>query len=91
MTIDVVQAEALPDYRLVLRFEDGTAGEVDVRALTPLDGIFAELRDPEYFARVEVNSELGCIYWPNGADLDPDVLYSAATGSSLPNFVPHSR
>ncbi|MGI0483480.1 DUF2442 domain-containing protein, partial [Geminocystis sp. CENA526] len=30
--------------------------------------------------------EWGTIYWDNGADLDPDVLYSAITKQSLPQF-----
>ena len=32
------------------------------------------LQDPEYFAQVRVGSESGTIVWPNGVDLDPDVL-----------------
>jgi hypothetical protein len=33
------------------------------------------LRDPEYFRLVRVDSELRTIVWPNGFDLDPDVLH----------------
>lgn len=91
MAIDVVQVEALPGCRVRLRFEDGASGEVDVRSLIPFDGVFAPLQDPDYFARVAVHSELGCVYWPNGADLDPDVLYAAATGAPLPGIVEHGR
>ena len=36
-----------------------------------------ELPSDEYFAQVKVNPELGTIQLPNGADLDPDVLYAA--------------
>jgi len=43
-------------------------------------GVFEPLSDPAYFALVRVDSELGTIAWPNGADLDPDVLYSQLTG-----------
>ena len=38
--------------------------------------VFAPLRAHDYFRKVRVNSELGTTCWPNGADLDPDVLYS---------------
>ena len=33
---------------------------------------------PEIFvAQVEVNREAGTIVWPNGVDLDPDVVFEA--------------
>lgn len=48
--------------------------------ITPLLGteVFAPLlREPGLFARVSVDEGLGTIAWPNGADLDPDVVYAA--------------
>jgi len=33
------------------------------------------LADPEFFAQVRVDDELGTVAWPNGADLDPLVLH----------------
>ena len=38
--------------------------------------MFEPLRgDPELFRKVRVDEELGTIVWPNGADMDPDVLH----------------
>jgi hypothetical protein len=31
-------------------------------------------RDPQLFRSVRVDETLGTVVWPNGADLDPDVL-----------------
>jgi hypothetical protein len=32
-------------------------------------------RDLELFRQVRLDNELGTIVWPNGADMDPDVLH----------------
>jgi hypothetical protein len=37
--------------------------------------MFEPLRDLDEFRKVAVDRELGTIVWPNGADLDPDVLH----------------
>lgn len=70
-------------YRLTLNFADGRSGEVDVAAMIAFTGVFEPLKDRGYFERVRVDSEAGSIAWPNGADLDPVVLYAAATGGTL--------
>lgn len=81
MLKDIVTAKPLGDYRLHLRFEDGVEGAVDLAPHLSFRGIFEPLRDPAYFALVRVDQELGTVVWPNGADLDPDVLYGRVTGT----------
>jgi hypothetical protein len=83
MLMDIIGARALGDYRLHLRFEDGVEGVVDLAPHLSFQGIFEPLRDPAYFAQVRVDPELGTVVWPNGADLDPDVLYGRITGTPI--------
>ncbi len=86
MLKDVIEVHPLDGYRLYLRFEDGVAGTVDLAEIIDFTGVFAPLQDRAYFVQVEVSPELGAIYWPNEADLDPDVLYSLVTGEPIPDF-----
>ena len=85
MMKDVVEAKPLAGFRLHVRFEDGVEGEVDLKELVRFEGVFAPLRDVARFAEVRVHPELCTLYWPNGADLDPDVLYAKISG------IPHRR
>jgi hypothetical protein len=77
MLKDIADVRPLGGYRLQLRFEDGVEGMLDISDVVPFDGIFAWLRDTANFSRVALDRELGTIVWPNGADLDADVLYAA--------------
>lgn len=73
----LVEVRALDDYRVWVRFHDGTAGTVDLSS--ELWGpMFEPLRDKDLFACVAVHPELHTITWPNGADLSPEYLYQAA-------------
>ncbi|MGA2193986.1 MAG: DUF2442 domain-containing protein [Bryobacteraceae bacterium] len=83
MLKDIVVARALGDYRLYLRFEDGVEGVVDLAPHLSFQGVFEPLRDQAYFAQVRADPELGTVVWPNGADLDPDVLYGRITGTPI--------
>ena len=80
MLKDIVGVEPRDNYAVFLRFEDGLEGIVELQPHLSFKGVFAPLRDPSYFRQVRVDSELGTIVWPNGADLDPDVLYSQLSG-----------
>ena len=84
MLKDIVKVRPPKDFHLHLEFEDGVKGEVDIRKLVKFTGIFEPLKDETFFDKVDVNPEWGTIFWPNGADLDPDVLYSVVTGEAIP-------
>ena len=93
MLKDIVAVCPLTDYNLRLTFEDDIEGIVNIANLIEFTGIFEPLINPTYFAQVTVNPDLGTISWPNGADLDPDVLYALVTDQPLPNYtiLSHTR
>ena len=73
--IRVAEVQALEGYRLHVAFTDGTERVIDIERF--LRGpVFEPLKqDRTLFESVAVDAELGAIVWPNGADIDPDVLY----------------
>jgi len=72
--INVGEARYVRDCVIWLRFNDGLAGEVDLR--DELDGpVFEPLRQLEAFQAVYLHPELHTIAWPNGADLAPEFLH----------------
>lgn len=83
MLADVIEVKPLKGHQLFVRFEDGVEGIVDLARLVPFEGVFAPLKEPDEFRRVAVHPELGVLYWPNGADLDPDVLHAEITGQPI--------
>ncbi len=73
----VEDVEVLRDYTLRLRFSDQKVNEINFEPV--LRGEFyAPLKDKELFDQVTVDTEVGTIVWPNGADYDPSMLYSWA-------------
>jgi hypothetical protein len=72
--VDVFELRPLAEWRLWLRFTDGSEGEVNLKAYVHSGGQMVEpLKDQSYFARVFV--DMGAPTWPNGFDLDPINLY----------------
>ena len=74
---EVVSVKALPDWKLLVAFADGTKGEVELRPyLFDRDpGVFEPLRDRARFEEVFVDREAGCVSWPGQLDLAPDAMY----------------
>ncbi|MFC1639507.1 DUF2442 domain-containing protein [Gemmatimonadota bacterium] len=74
-----------------LCFTNGETREVDLAPY--LRGpIFEAIRDdPEEFRTVGVDPELGTVVWPNGADIDPDVLYEGLVPAWRETEEPASR
>lgn len=69
--VDVTVLAFLEGYRVRLTFSDDTTKELDLAPY--LRGpIFAPLRDPATFCQAQIID--GTISWPNGADIDPQVL-----------------
>ena len=84
---DITGVTVLGNHELHLVFADGSEGDVDVARLIEFRGVFEALRDAREFQRVYVDPEAGTIVWPNGADLDPLVLYSAVTNRSIESLL----
>jgi hypothetical protein len=67
-------------FVLEVEFADGLIREIDVER--ELYGeVFEPLKDPAFFAQVTIDSMLGTVVWPNGADFSPEFLYS---GGAVP-------
>ncbi|HET9300631.1 MAG TPA: DUF2442 domain-containing protein [Candidatus Polarisedimenticolaceae bacterium] len=79
----VVAVEQIGPWRLRLRFDEASEGEIDMRAYVPFEGIFEPLKDPSFFAQVRLDATAGTIVWPNGAAPDPWVLHALVTGDPM--------
>ena len=86
MLKDIISVNPLEGYQLHIQFEDDTQGIIDISQLIEFTGIFTSLQDLNYFQQVKVHPEWGTIYWENGADLNPDVLYSIITNQSIGTY-----
>jgi hypothetical protein len=74
----LIEAHPLDGYAVHVRFEDGTAADVDLSYVLNYGGVFEPLRDSAYFAQLRADTEVGTIVWPNNADIAPETLYAHA-------------
>jgi hypothetical protein len=80
----ITAVQPLERFQLSLEFSDGSHGVVDLEPwIIGRRGVFLPLQAPDFFARVAVDAEAGTVVWPNGVDLDPDMLYEAAHSVSI--------
>ena len=82
MMVQITAVELRGGTWLHLRFDDGSAGDVDIAELIPFEGVFAALGDTSLFEQVRVDPDWGTLCWPGDLDLAPEPLYERATGKS---------
>ncbi|MDE2805344.1 MAG: DUF2442 domain-containing protein [Gemmatimonadota bacterium] len=76
---------ALEDYRIWIRYSDGSAGEVDLGHLAGR-GVFAAWNDPQCFKDVRLGPA-GAVAWGEDIELCPDALYMELTGKPLEELI----
>ncbi len=73
----VIEARHVRDFIVLVRFQDGVQGEVDLEP--QLHGeVFEPLKNPQHFQQFRIDADLHTLVWPNGADFAPEFLYQRA-------------
>lgn len=84
-----IDVKALPNFRIWLRYDDGTEGQVDLSDLAGR-GVFKAWDDPAFFNSVRLGSH-GAIEWGPDIDICPDAMYLRLTGKSPEEIFPSLR
>jgi hypothetical protein len=85
-TAKIVKARPLDGYKVWLKFENGTAGEVDLSHLAG-KGVFAIWNNIENFKKVSIENGRN-LTWAEEIDLDADSLYLKLTGKKPEDLFP---
>jgi len=72
MYLAVIKVRPLLDYFLELTFENKEIKIFDMKPYLNI-GLFKTLRDEKLFQMVKISYD--SIEWPNGIDMDPEILY----------------
>jgi hypothetical protein len=84
-----IEVKALAKFRIWLRYDDNTQGEVDLSDLAGR-GVFRAWDDAVFFRSVRLGSH-GAIEWSNQIDICPDAMYLRLTGKSPEDVFPSLR
>jgi len=87
MQHDLVKAEYVSGYKIRLTFDDGKSGIVDFTSFIDKGGVFERIRPLERFKQFTIHPELGVIVWDGDIDIAPEILYSEATHTPLPEWM----
>jgi hypothetical protein len=71
----ITRVEVRAGYRLWLLFADGLDGIVDFTPIIEKGGVFSPMRDPAFFARVELHPNGRLISWPGDLEFCADALW----------------
>jgi len=72
MYLAIKKVKPLSNYKLELTFENKEKRIFDVKPYLDT-GLFKALKNENIFKAVKISYD--SIGWPNGADLDPEILY----------------
>ncbi|MDR2835637.1 MAG: DUF2442 domain-containing protein [Bacteroidales bacterium] len=72
MYLSINKVQPLLDYKLELTFENNEIRIFDIKPYLNT-GLFKTLKDENLFNGVKISFDT--IQWPNGIDLDPEILY----------------
>ena len=70
----IVSLRVISHGILELEFDCGTRRQVDLSPVMA-GSLFGELNNPDFFKQASLDQEVGTVFWPNGADFDPDTLF----------------
>ena len=84
-----LEVKPLPNFRLWLRYDDETSGEVDLSDLAGR-GVFKAWDHQEFFREVRIGPH-GEITWSDDIDLCPDSLYMRLTKKSPEDVFPNLK
>lgn len=82
-----VEVKALSDYKIWVRFADGTEGQVDLSHLAGR-GVFALWQDASAFQNVRIGPGRE-IAWNDEVELCPDSIYLKLTGKTPEEAFPN--
>jgi hypothetical protein len=81
-----LEVKPLPNFRLWLRYDDETSGEVDLSDLAG-KGVLKAWNQPNFFRGVRIGPH-GEVSWSTEIDLCPDSLYMRLTKKSPEGVFP---
>ncbi len=74
----IQNARPLPGACVEIHWADGSVSVIPFNDVIAKGGLFSQLADPEFFAKVEVGDYGDCITWPGELDLGADSLWYRA-------------
>jgi hypothetical protein len=84
-----LEVKARANYRIWIRYSDGSEGEVDVSHLAG-HGVFKLWEDEEKWKNVRIADD-GAIRWSEKIELCPDATYMKLTGKSPEELFPELK
>ena len=88
-SVYIAEAQYQQEYKILLKFNTGESGEVDLESIINKYEAAKPIRDTELFAEFYLDS-WPTLAWECGFDISPEYLYYLATGKSLAESAPQT-